>query len=99
MTLQGALLGPYWLVRSLGSGVAGLAMGPAHGPQTVPVAVEVLHGDVFTPMCRALLDQVGVVAVMHQHPIIPVHTSGEHDGAVYVVLSYMADGSLAARTV
>jgi serine/threonine-protein kinase len=101
MALEGTLLGPYRLVRSLGSGVAGdtyLAMGPTHRLQTGQVAVKVLRGDVFAPMCRALLDQVGVVAAMRQHSIVPIYAIGEHDGVPYVAQSYLPEGSLAQRS-
>ena len=106
MTLQRTRLGPYRLLQLLGSGVAGdvflvesqAVAEPGHAQvsqQPQRVALKVVHGDVYMPIARSLLDQVSLVARQRHPNVAPVYEVGELDGLLYVTMAHHASGSLA----
>lgn len=94
-------IGRYEIKRELGrGGMAGVY--EAHDPRFErTVAVKVLPRELMVDaMFRARFEREAKVIASLEHPgIVPVYDYGEEDGQPYLVMQYMAGGSLAERLV
>jgi serine/threonine protein kinase len=98
-----ATLGPYPLVRRLGSGgMAEVWLATTHGASGFERAVAVktlrpeLVGDVALE--RALIHEARVAGRLHHRNLVAVLGLGLDDGTYYVVLEYVDGGDLATLT-
>lgn len=95
---EGAAIGPYHLVRSLGQGGAGevwLAAGPP-GP-TAPagdVAVKILTGPASDPAARGIAQQAQAAGSLQQPHILPFYGVFEQENRLAVAMAYARGGSL-----
>ena len=104
MTKEGTTLGPYHLLRSLGSGVAGevyLAEGPggtyaADSGQSF-VAVKMLAAHASVSENQELARQVYAASQLHDPHIIPIHTIVDSNPSPGIVTAYAPGGSLGDR--
>ena len=92
-------IGRYEIKRELGrGGMAGVY--EAHDPRFErTVAIKVLPRELMVDaMFRARFEREAKVIASLEHPgIVPVYDYGEEDGQPYLVMQYMAGGSLAER--
>lgn len=96
--LEGAMIGPYRLERSLGRGGAGEvyhAFGPA-GPQggTGEVAVKVLVGPASDPSARQIARQAEAAGRLDLPHILPFHGVIEQQDTLALAMAYAPGGSL-----
>jgi len=97
--MESRIVGRYQILSELARGgmaTVYLALDPRFNRQ---VAVKVLPPE-FThdPMFRARFDrEARVIASLEHQEIVPVYDYGEQDGQPYLVMRYMAGGSLSAR--
>lgn len=92
-----ARLGDYEVKRQIGRGGMGIVV-EAYDPQLDrTVALKVLRPDLAADRtCRKRFEIEARAAAATQHPhVITVHGIGEQNGAPFIVMEYVRDGSLA----
>jgi eukaryotic-like serine/threonine-protein kinase len=88
----------YTILEELGRGGAGIVYHAIHGVLGRPVAIKMLHPGLFSSEAdrRRLRAEAEAVARL-QHPnVVQLYEIGEVDGSPYLVLEYVAGGTLAS---
>lgn len=99
---EGAMFGPYRLLRRIGGGAAGdvyladstnaFPTSGTEGPQQV--ALKIFSGSAQDTMTRAIVDQMHAAGQLRQPHIIPFYGVIQHEGRLGVAMAYAPGGSL-----
>jgi serine/threonine protein kinase len=96
--LEGAVIGPYRLTRSLGRGGAGevwLASGSADSNgRTGDIALKILTGPASDPAARGIAQQAQAAGNLQQPHILPFYGVVEQDNTLAVAMAFAPGGSL-----
>jgi tetratricopeptide (TPR) repeat protein len=91
-------IGPYRVLGRLGRGGMGEVFAAVDRRLNRRVALKLLRPGLDDPEALARFRREAELLAQVRHPnVVAVHEIGEHDGAVYLVLEYLAGGTLAAR--
>jgi serine/threonine protein kinase len=95
---QLASIGRYQILANLGRR-GNLTVYSAYDPELErQVAVKILHGQVADDQLRARFQrEIELIAAIEHHAIVEVYDFGLHDGQPFVVMPFMAGGTLAYR--
>ncbi len=89
-------VGPYHIERRLGSGGMGVVYEATDTRLGRRVALKMLlRGDAPIDLLDRLRREARLLAHLSHPNIVPVHEVGEHEGQPYLVLEYIAGGTLA----
>ena len=99
MSIQpGTQLGPYEVQEFIGQGAMGFVYKAYHAQLERTGAVKVLQGIAVGPDAVARFRHEAQAIAQMRHPnIVNVYDFGEYDGTPYMIVEYVAGGSLAGR--
>jgi serine/threonine protein kinase len=90
-------LGPYRILRVLGSGGMGVVFEAQQAHPQRTIAVKMLLAGLDGPYRRRFRQEMEVIARL-QHPnIVHIHEVGEHEGRPYFTMEFMDGGDLAQQ--
>jgi len=94
---EGTVVGPYRLIRRIGSGGAGVVFQGQFidGSSDHPIAVKVLHGTAADEAARGIVEQAAAVAALRQPHCIPLYGATDDGGRLAIAMAYAPGGSLA----
>lgn len=92
-------IGRYEVIQELGKGGMATVIHARDPRFNREVAVKVLPRELLhSAQLKARFERESqTIASLEHHAIVPVYDAGTHEGQPYLVMRYMAGGSLAAR--
>ena len=97
MTIQeGTIVGPYRVIRRIGSGGAGTVFvaRQAQQPEEQPVAIKVLHGPSTDAAARSMAEQATAAGALRSPHVIPFSRIIDDGSRLSLVMAYAPGGSL-----
>src|SRR5579872_4782045 len=89
--------GAYEILGELGRGAMGVVYKARHGPTGAIRALKIVIGTPDPVSMARFRREIETLARAGGDGIVPVHEAGEEKGRLYLVMGFMAGGSLRSR--